>query len=186
VKAASERKNHLTIGTKANVLASDAYFYEIAKDEIASMEKSGEINKPVTYSMKYIDALVLDVLEHPLQYDVIVTTNLFGDILSDAAGYLCGGLGLLPSANIGMRHAFFEPVHGSAPDIAGTNTANPVAAIRSAALLLRYLGDTDGSVFLETAIQNTWNDGIKTKDIGGTASTTQFADLFFKKLELRV
>jgi len=78
------------------------------------------------------------VLLHPEAYDVIVTTNLFGDILSDVTGYLAGGLGMLPSANLGDRHALFEPVHGSAPDIAGTNRANPIAAILSGAMMLDH------------------------------------------------
>ncbi|MDR2854910.1 MAG: NAD-dependent isocitrate dehydrogenase [Methanomicrobiales archaeon] len=171
-----KRNGHLTIGTKANVLASDAYFYEIAVDEISKYPH------PIPYTMKYIDLLVLDVIANQARYDVIVTTNIFGDILSDAAAYLCGGLGMLPSANIGVYHAFFEPVHGSAPDIAGTNTANPVGAIRSAALLLQHLGDSDGAASLETAIQNTWAAGIKTKDLFGTASTTEFSDVFLSQL----
>ena len=171
-----KRNGHLTIGTKANVLASDAYFYEIAQDEISKFVV------PIPHTMRYIDSLVLDVIANPKNYDVIVTTNIFGDILSDAAAYLCGGLGMLPSANIGFHHAFFEPVHGSAPDIAGTNTANPVAAIRSAALLLKHLGDVNGATYLEKAIQNTWKAGVKTKDLLGTASTTEFSKEFFTQL----
>jgi len=179
VELAKKRRGHLTIGTKANVLASDAYFYEIALDEIS------KTTEPITHTMKYIDALVLDVITHPTQYDVIVTTNMFGDILSDAAAYLCGGLGMLPSANIGAsHHSLFEPVHGSAPDIAGTNRANPVAAIRSAALLMQHLGDSHGAAYLETAIQNTWKAGIKTQDLGGNASTTEFSDEFLKQLSV--
>ena len=179
VELAKKRRGHLTIGTKANVLASDAYFYEIALDEIS---KSAE---PIIHTMKYIDALVLDVIQHPTQYDVIVTTNMFGDILSDAAAYLCGGLGMLPSANIGLHHLLFEPVHGSAPDIAGTNRANPVAAIRSAALLMQHLGDSRGA-YLETAIQNTWKTGLKTRDLGGSASTTEFSNEFLRQLSVLV
>ena len=180
VELAKRRSGHLTIGTKANVLASDAYFYEIALDEISKCAE------PITHTMKYIDALVLDVIQHPTQYDVIVTTNMFGDILSDAAAYLCGGLGMLPSANIGVSHLFFEPVHGSAPDIAGTNRANPIAAIRSAALLMHELGDSDGAMYLETAIQNTWEAGLKTQDLGGSASTTEFSDEFLRQLSVIV
>ncbi|MCL2460922.1 MAG: isocitrate/isopropylmalate dehydrogenase family protein [Euryarchaeota archaeon] len=180
VELAKRRRRHLTIGTKANVLASDAYFYEIALDEISKTE-------PIVHTMKYIDALVLDVIQHPTQYDVIVTTNMFGDILSDAAAYLCGGLGMLPSANIGSsQHSLFEPVHGSAPDIAGTNRANPVAAIRSAALLMQHLGDSQGAVYLETAIQNTWKAGLKTQDLGGNASTTEFSNEFLNQLSVFV
>jgi len=181
IELAKKRRGHLTIGTKANVLASDAYFYEIALDEIS------KDTDPIIHTMQYIDALVLDVLQRPTRYDVIVTTNMFGDILSDAAAYLCSGLGMVPSANFGSSyHALFEPVHGSAPDIAGTNRANPVAAIRSAALLMQYLGDSEGAVYIETAIQNTWEAGLKTKDLGGNASTTEFSDEFLRQLSALV
>ena len=104
-----ERKGHLTVGHKANVLKSDVLFRDIC---LAEAKAAG-----VPCSDKYIDALSLDVLQHPNAYDVVVTTNIFGDILSDVASYLVGGLGLVPSANIGDRYALFEPVHGSAPDI---------------------------------------------------------------------
>ena len=115
---------------------------------------------------KYIDALSLDVLQHPKAYDVVVTTNIFGDILSDVASYLVGGLGLVPSANIGDRYALFEPVHGSAPDIAGKNIANPIAALRSAAMLMRHLGDVHGGDQIESAIQQVLATGIRTRDLG--------------------
>ena len=90
---------------------------------------------------------------------MIVTTNIFGDILSDVASYLIGGLGLVPSANIGDRYALFEPVHGSAPDIAGKNIANPIATLRSAAMLLEHLGSTGGAVRIESAIQQVLASG---------------------------
>jgi methanogen homoisocitrate dehydrogenase len=180
IELAKRRRGHLTIGTKANVLASDAYFYEIALDELSKN------TEPISHTMKYIDALVLDVIQNPTQYDVIVTTNMFGDILSDAAAYLCGGLGMLPSANIGASHSLFEPVHGSAPDITGMNRANPIAAIRSAALLMHHLGDPHGALYLETAIRNAWETGLKTKDLGGNASTTEFSNGFLKQLSVFV
>ena len=110
----AKSRRHLTVGNKANVLKSDCLFVEVC------MAEAARANVPCT--ARYIDALCLDVLMHPDRYDVIVTTNIFGDILSDAAAYLVGGLGMLPSANIGERHALFEPVHGSAPDIAGQNS----------------------------------------------------------------
>src|SRR5512137_469755 len=100
---------------------------------------------------------------------------MFGDILSDVAAYLVGGLGLLPSGNIGDRHALFEPVHGSAPDIAGRNFANPVAAMRSAALLLSHIGDQKAAGLIDQAIENTFSKGIRTRDLGGTAGTDTFA-----------
>lgn len=156
----------LTIGHKANVLKSDAFFRDICMKEAQSAG--------IAYNDKYIDALCLDLLIHPASYDVIVTENMFGDILSDVAAYLVGGLGMLPSANIGEFHALFEPVHGSAPDIAGRNIANPVAAIRSAALLLRHLGDEHSAVIVEESVEKTLADGTRTRDLGGTAGTREF------------
>jgi methanogen homoisocitrate dehydrogenase len=162
---ANRRRRHLTIGNKANVLKSDSYFLNICIEEA---EKAG-----ISVDKKYIDALVLDVLQHPSRYDVIVTTNMFGDILSDAAAYLEGGLGMLPSANIGHHQALFEPVHGSAPDIAGKEIANPVAAIRCVSLILKYVGERNQALKVEEAIQKTLAEGIRTEDLGGNASTSE-------------
>ena len=166
----------LTIGHKANVMKSDVFFRDICLHE-ASVAG-------VNCNDRLIDALCLDVLIHPTSYHVIVTTNMFGDILSDVAAYLVGGLGMLPSANIGERHAFFEPVHGSAPDIAGRNLANPVAALRSAALLLRHAGDIPGSDAIECAIQTVFSRGIKTRDLGGSAGTKEFGEAVLHELGL--
>jgi len=163
---ANRRRRHLTIGNKANVLRSDSYFLKISIEEA---EKAG-----ISVDKKYIDSLVLDVLQHPARYDVIVTTNMFGDILSDAAAYLEGGLGMLPSANIGHHQALFEPVHGSAPDIAGKGIANPVAAIRCVSLLLKYAGERPNALKVEEAIQKTLAEGIRTPDLGGRATTADF------------
>ena len=167
-RIARERTYHLTIGNKANVIKSDVFFRDICLD-IA--DKEG-----ITCDTAFIDALTLDVLMHPERYDVIVTTNIFGDILSDAAAYLVGGLGMLPSANIGDQHALFEPVHGSAPDIAGQGIANPVAAIRSAGMLLAHLGDSEGAARIDDALRLTAEAGITTPDTGGTASTREVGD----------
>jgi methanogen homoisocitrate dehydrogenase len=167
----------LTIGHKANVLKSDVFFRNIC---LAEAQAAG-----VQYNEKFIDALALDILLHPASYDVIVTTNIFGDILSDVAAYLVGGLGLMPSANIGDRHALFEPVHGSAPKLAGKNIANPVAAIRSAAMLLEHLGDGAGTGIIEQAIQGVISSGIKTRDLGGTAGTKEFGEAVVRALHLK-
>ena len=173
-RIARERKNHLVIGNKANVIKSDAFFRDIC---ITTAEEEG-----VSYTTAFIDALTLDVLMHPERYDVIVTTNIFGDILSDAAAFLVGGLGMLPSANIGNRHALFEPVHGSAPDIAGKGIANPVAAIRSVAMLLSHQGDTSGAALIEEAILLTAGAGIMTPDSGGNASTKEAGAAIISRL----
>ncbi|HWQ66427.1 MAG TPA: isocitrate/isopropylmalate family dehydrogenase [Methanospirillum sp.] len=171
---ARRRRRHLTIGNKANVIKSDAYFLQICLEEA---EKAG-----ISIDRKYIDSLTLDVLQHPDRYDVIVTTNIFGDILSDAAAFLEGGLGMLPSANIGTKHALFEPVHGSAPDIAGKGIANPIAAIRCISLLLKYVGERDNAKQVETAIQKTLESGMKTVDLGGKAETKEFGDAVIREL----
>jgi methanogen homoisocitrate dehydrogenase len=167
-------RRDLTIGHKANVLKSDVFFRNIC---IEQAELRG-----VPWKEGYIDALCLDVLQHPQRYDVIVTTNLFGDILSDVAAYLAGGLGLLPSANIGDRHALFEPVHGSAPDIAGKNVANPIAALQSAAMLLRHAGDDRGAGIIEGAVCRVLDRGIRTRDMGGTAGTKEFGDEVIREI----
>ncbi|MDU9375501.1 Homoisocitrate dehydrogenase [Methanocorpusculaceae archaeon Sp1] len=164
----------LVIGHKANVLKSDILF----RDTCIAIAESQ--NLPVR-SM-FIDALCLDVLLHPDRYDVIVTTNMFGDILSDACGYLTGGLGMLPSANIGENHALFEPVHGSAPDIAGRNIANPIAAVRSAAMLLEYLGMKTEAEKIEEAVQQILSLRIVTPDLGGNASTRDVGENILAKI----
>jgi methanogen homoisocitrate dehydrogenase len=177
IRLARQRKGKLTIGHKANVLKSDVLFRDIC---VTEAQKAG-----VSYNEKFIDALGLDVLQHPQAYDVIVTTNIFGDILSDVASYLVGGLGLVPSANIGDRYSFFEPVHGSAPDIAGKNMANPIATLRSAAMLVSHLGDADGAVRVESAIGQVLASGIRTRDIGGSAGTREFGDAVIRALGQR-
>ncbi len=175
IKLARQRRKLLTIGHKANVLKSDVLFRDIC---IAEAKAAG-----VAYNDKFIDALSLDVLQHPASYDVVVTTNIFGDILSDVASYLVGGLGLVPSANIGERYALFEPVHGSAPDIAGKNLANPIAALRSAGMLLTHVGDNEGENHIEFAIRAVLAQGIKTRDLGGSAGTQEFGEAVLRVLK---
>ncbi len=164
----------LTVGHKANVIKSDVFFRDIC---LAEAKAAG-----VPFNEKFIDALALDLLQHPQAYDVVVTTNIFGDILSDVASYLVGGLGLIPSANIGDRFALFEPVHGSAPDIAGRNIANPVAAVRSAAMMLEYFDDADGAHLIEQAIRQTLAAGTRTADLGGTAGTREFGEAVIREI----
>src|SRR5512136_700579 len=171
----AEGRRHLTIGHKANVLKSDTLFREVC---IRIAEETG-----VAYREKFIDALCLDILQHPRNCDVSVTENMFGDILSDVAAYLVGGLGMLPSANIGDRWALFEPVHGSAPKHAGRNTANPVAAIRSAAMLLEHLGDRKNALKIEQAVDQALTSGVKTRDLGGTVGTREMGDAVIDALK---
>jgi methanogen homoisocitrate dehydrogenase len=175
IRLAQERRGLLTIGHKANVIKSDVFFRDIC---IAEANAAG-----IPFNDKFIDALSLDLLQHPKNYNVVVTTNMFGDILSDVAAYLVGGLGLVPSANIGDHYALFEPVHGSAPDIAGKNIANPIATIRSAGMLLEYLGDAPGAARIDTAVHRVVaQQGICTGDLGGTAGTTEFGAAVIREL----
>jgi methanogen homoisocitrate dehydrogenase len=174
IRLAHQRKGKLTVGHKANVLKSDVLFRDIC---LAEARAAG-----VSCNDRFIDALALDLLQHPSSYDVIVTTNIFGDILSDMASYLVGGLGLVPSANIGDHYALFEPVHGSAPDIAGKNIANPIAALRSAAMLVAYCGDYKGAERIELAVQAVLAQGIRTRDLGGTAGTVEFGKAMLNML----
>ena len=119
----------------------------------------------------------------PEQFDIIVTTNLFGDILSDEISGLVGGLGLTPGGNIGTHAAIFEAVHGSAPDIAGKGVANPSAQMLAAAMMLDHLGEPSGAGRIRRAIVTTIRDaGIRTRDLGGTASTREFGDAVVARL----
>ena len=123
------------------------------------------------------------LITQPESFEVIVTTNLFGDILSDEGAGLVGGLGLIPSANIGNDGALFEPVHGSAPDIAGKGIANPIAMMLSAVMMLRYLGENDSADSLDNAILTLLSEGkVLTGDLGGNATTKEVADEIIKFL----
>jgi methanogen homoisocitrate dehydrogenase len=120
--------------------------------------------------------MAYNLIVHPNRYDVIVTTNLFGDILSDMAAALVGGLGLVPSANIGKEHAFFEPVHGSAPDIAGKGIANPIAAILSMKMMLEWYELTEQAKVVQDAIEYSINQKMVTSDLGGKATTKEVGE----------
>jgi isocitrate dehydrogenase (NAD+) len=125
---------------------------------------------------RIVDACAMQLVLNPWQFDVIVTTNLFGDILSDEMAGLVGGLGLAPAANIGANAAIFEAVHGSAPDLAGKGVANPLALLLAAAMMLDHVDRNDLAQRLRKAIHQTLNeDKVRTGDLGGTASTKEFA-----------
>jgi methanogen homoisocitrate dehydrogenase len=116
------------------------------------------------------------MVRSPEKYDVVVAPNLYGDILSDLGGALVGSLGLLPSANIGEKQAFFEPVHGSAPDIAGKGVANPIAAILSVAMLLDWLDRPEQARIVREAVETSVNENIKTADLGGNSTTAEVTE----------
>jgi isopropylmalate/isohomocitrate dehydrogenase-like protein len=170
-------KEKVTAAHKANVLPlTDGVFkksfYKIAK------------NYPKMQANDYyIDAISMYLVTNPSQFDIIVTTNLFGDILSDLGGGLLGSLGLIPSANIGQKTGLFEPVHGSAPDIAGQNKANPIAMVLSSCLMLEFLGLQDESYKIQKAIEEIMHEKIiKTPDLGGNNTTVDMCNEIIRKL----
>ena len=170
-------KSKVTGVHKANVLKkSDGLFKEI-------FYEVGEQYPDIEKEDFYVDATAMYLITQPESFEVIVTTNLFGDILSDEGAGLVGGLGLIPSANIGNDGALFEPVHGSAPDIAGKGIANPIAMMLSAVMMLRYLGENEFGDRLDNAILTLLSEGkVLTGDLGGNATTKEVADEIIKLL----
>jgi isocitrate/isopropylmalate dehydrogenase len=125
----------------------------------------------------------MQLVMRPEQFDVMLLENLYGDIVSDLCAGLVGGLGLVPGANIGEKGAVFEAVHGSAPDIAGQGIANPTALLQSGILMLRYIGERDAAARVENAMLAVFEEGrVRTRDIGGTAKTAEFADAIIQKM----
>jgi 3-isopropylmalate dehydrogenase len=172
---AAERDADVTVAHKANVMrVTDGRFLD-SVDAVAE-ERGAE------YDTELMDALATKLLLDPTEYDVIVCPNLAGDVLSDLAAGLVGGLGLLPSANVGAENGLFEPVHGTAPDIAGEGVANPAAAILSAAMLLESLGHEDAAAGVRSAVERTLEAGPRTPDLGGSASTDEVADAVIARL----
>lgn len=174
---AMRRHKKVTIVTKANVLRkTDGLFLEVA-NKVAEDYPSVEVEEA------FIDVTAMRLILKPEIFDVIVTSNLFGDILSDESAGLVGGLGLAPSANIGVDYALFEPVHGSAPRLAGKNIANPMAAILASKMMLDYLGENLWAERIENAIVAVLNEGkVLTPDLGGSSSTTQVTDAIIDAL----
>jgi isocitrate dehydrogenase (NAD+) len=138
----------------------------------------------ITYGEHIVDNACMQLVMNPYQYDVLVMENLYGDIISDLCAAFVGGLGLVPSANLGDECAIFEAVHGSAPDIAGKNLANPTALLRSSLLMLRHLGEHEAETKVRRALENVYRTREKlTRDVGGQAGTSQFADSVIEEME---
>ena len=177
---ARKRRRKLTMATKSNALKYGMVFWDQVFEKIAPQYPDVESEKC------HVDALAMNFVRCPEAYDVVVASNLFGDILSDIGGTISGGLGLAPSANInpqGTAPSLFEPVHGSAPDIKGKGLANPIAAIRSAAMMLDFLGFQDAATSVDTAVETVLRAGqVRTPDIGGSATTTQLGDSIIEAL----
>lgn len=170
-------RKKVTCVHKANILKlSDGLFLSIFR-EIAAEYPEIESND------KIIDNTCMQMVMNPNQFDIIVTPNLYGDLLSDLASGLIGGLGLLPSSNLGEEYAMFEAVHGSAPDIAGKHIANPTAFLWSACMLLEYLKQYDCAGRIRRAVDEVLEEGaVLTPDLGGTASTEQYRDAIIARL----
>lgn len=168
--AKDNNRTKVTAVHKANVLKkTDGLFKEI-------FYEVGEKYPDIDTEDFYVDATAMYLVTQPQEFQVVVTTNLFGDILSDEGAGLVGGLGLIPSANIGADGALFEPVHGSAPDIAGQQKANPIAMMLSAIMMLRYLSENDAADKFDAAILKVLSEGkTLTGDLGGSATTMEVA-----------
>jgi 3-isopropylmalate dehydrogenase len=158
-KVARERKNKVTSVDKANVLEVSQFWRNVVH-EVHKEFADVELND------MYVDNCAMQIVRNPKQFDVVLTSNLFGDILSDIAGMITGSLGMLPSASLGSKYALYEPVHGSAPDIAGQNKANPLASISSVAMMFTYSFEMKkAGDLIEDAINKTLDDGYRTVDI---------------------
>lgn len=172
----SDGKKVVTCVDKSNNFTSQAFFRKIY-NEVA--EKYPEIGRDYSY----VDAININLILHPENYDVLVSENIFGDIISDMAATLVGGMGMAPSGDIGYDHAMFQPAHGSAPTLAGKNVANPIATILSGAMMLEWLGNKFGiedmvkaSEIITKAVDQVLINGHLTRDIGGDTSTSDFGD----------
>ncbi|HHQ4567414.1 isocitrate dehydrogenase [Aeromonas hydrophila] len=175
--ARQEGRKKVTIIHKANILKSTSgLFLEVAR-EVASRYPDIQSEEMI------VDAACMNLVMYPERFDVMVTTNLFGDILSDLCAGLVGGLGMAPGANIGDGAAIFEAVHGSAPDIAGKNIANPTSVILASIQMLEYLGMQDRAERIREAVRATIESGDRvTRDLGGTASTSEFTQSIIDRL----
>jgi isocitrate dehydrogenase (NAD+) len=175
--ARREKRCKVTAVHKANIMKlSDGLFLKCCR-EVASHFSE------IQYNELIVDNACMQLVMRPETFDLLVMPNLYGDIISDLTAGLVGGLGIVPGANLGDGHAIFEAVHGTAPDIAGKGLANPTALMQSAVLMLAHLGERDAATRLQEAIHQVYAEGEHlTGDVGGKASTTEFADAVIRKL----
>jgi isocitrate dehydrogenase (NAD+) len=170
----------VTLAHKANILKkTSGLFLDVGREIAAEYPE-------IEFDDRIIDALCMDLVMDPGQYDCIVSTNLFGDILSDLSAGLVGGLGVTAGANVGDDYAVFEAVHGSAPDIAGQNIANPTALIQSAVMMLHHLDEPAAATAIQEAVYALYEEGAPlTPDVGGDASTATFAEAVADRVAAR-
>lgn len=175
--AEKEKRSKVTLTHKANIMKfTDGLFLESGRNIALKYPN-------IKFEDVIVDAMSMKLVMKPHDYEVIVAPNLYGDILSDLAAGLIGGLGMAPSANIGDDAAIFEPVHGSAPDIAGQNIANPTAAILSGIMMLKYINEDAAALKIENALMKVLkNKELHTKDTGGKLSTTEFKNEIIKEM----
>jgi tartrate dehydrogenase/decarboxylase/D-malate dehydrogenase len=177
---AMSRRRKLTMVTKSNALRYGMVLWDEVLEKVRAEFPGVEANR------RHVDAAAMNFVRWPDRFDVVVTSNLFGDILSDLASVITGGIGLAPSANINPERRYpsmFEPVHGSAPDIAGKGIANPVAAILSAANLLDWLELKQPAASIRQAVDAALASGAATPDLGGSLTTVQMADRVLEQMK---
>lgn len=173
---AMKRGKRLTVVHKSNVLpVTQGLFMNTILDHVKTVDG-------LTTNTMIVDNAAMQLVRHPQQFDVMVMTNMFGDILSDLAAGLVGGLGIAASGNVGDKFGIFESVHGSAPDIAGQGISNPTATILAAVIMLDHLGDHETARRLDNAVNKVLAEGPRTRDLGGTASTKEFTEAVIKAL----
>jgi tartrate dehydrogenase/decarboxylase/D-malate dehydrogenase len=176
---ARTRRGKMTMITKSNAQRYSYVMWDDILDEVRGDYADVESDR------QHCDAAVMNFVRQPESFDVVVASNLFGDLLTDLGGIISGGLGLAPSCNLNPERDFpsmFEPVHGSAPDIAGQGIANPVAAVLSAAMMLEHLGEAEVAAQLRSSVEKTLLSGQGTPDLGGDLTTSQMGDLLIANL----
>ncbi|HMK29302.1 MAG TPA: isocitrate/isopropylmalate dehydrogenase family protein [Terriglobales bacterium] len=178
--ARKNRRKRIHAIHKANIMKlSDGLFLRCSR-------KVSKEYPEITYGEHIVDNTCMQLVMNPYQYDMLLLENLYGDIISDLCAAFVGGLGLVPGANFGDSIAVFEAVHGSAPDIAGKNLANPTAVLRSGLLMLRHLGEHEAALKIRNALEYVYRDKRNlTRDVGGTATTSQFADAVIAAMEMQ-
>ena len=175
--ALANGRKKVTVVHKANILKfTSGLFLEVGRE--VARDYAGRVE----FDERIVDAIAMQLVIDPSKFDVLVTTNLFGDIISDLISGLVGGLGLAPGANIGANHAIFEAVHGTAPDIAGKGVANPGALLLGGCLMLDHIGQKERGDRIRSAFSRAIRDGDRTRDIGGTLGTQEFADAVIARL----
>jgi len=172
-----KRKRHVTCVHKRNILRVTDGIFRDAVLEVAEEYPSVKVDEV------HIDAMAMRLIKEPEKFDVIVTTNMFGDILSDEAAQLVGGLGLAAGANIGDEYGMFEPVHGSAPKYAGKNKVNPIATILAVKMMMEYLNETESANLIERAVEEVLREGkVRTYDLGGNSTTQEVGEAIAEKI----